>query len=83
MLGLFYVYGDGVPKEPATGAKLVKTAAVNGSDVAMYYLGNFYATGVGVDKDPAAAPHWMREAKKAGFPVEQKLLTEEGIKTLR
>lgn len=79
MLGLFHVYGDGVPADPAKGAALITRAADRGNDVAMYYLGNLYAAGLGVDRDIPQALAWMRKAKRAGFPVEDVMLTEEGL----
>ncbi|MCJ2164978.1 MULTISPECIES: tetratricopeptide repeat protein [unclassified Pseudodesulfovibrio] len=82
MLGLFNIYGDGVPKDPAKGAELIKASAVNGNDTAMYYLGNLYAAGLGVQKDLTQALHWMEQAKKAGFPVKDELLTKDGLAAL-
>ena len=82
MLGLFNIYGDGVERNPVRGAELIKAAAVNGNDTAMYYLGNLYAAGLGVQKDLTQALHWMEQAKKAGFPVKDELLTQEGLAAL-
>ncbi|BCS87748.1 tetratricopeptide repeat protein [Pseudodesulfovibrio sediminis] len=82
MLGLFNIYGDGVPANPAKGAELIKESAVNGNDVGMYYLGNLYAAGLGVQKDIPTALHWMQQAKEAGFPVKEELLTQEGLTAL-
>lgn len=79
MLGLFHIYGDGVPADPAKGAALITRAADRGNDVAMYYLGNLYAAGLGVDRDIPQALAWMRKAKRAGFPVEDAMLTEDGL----
>jgi hypothetical protein len=82
MLGLFCLYGDGVPQDSDKAARLIKASAANGNDVAMYYLGNLYAGGFGVQKDIPTALHWMQEAKNAGFPVKDELLTEAGLQAL-
>ncbi|BDQ36565.1 hypothetical protein SYK_09250 [Pseudodesulfovibrio nedwellii] len=82
MLGLFNIYGDGIPQNPDKGATLITAAADDGNDTAMYYLANLYAAGLGVGRDLNKAEYWMHEAKSAGFPVKDKLLTQEGLATL-
>jgi hypothetical protein len=82
MLGLFHLYGDGVPRDLARGAALIATAAENGNDTAMYYLGNLYAAGLGVEKNLDKGLYWMQEAKNAGFPVKDELLTLDGLAAL-
>nr|WP_321514308.1 tetratricopeptide repeat protein [uncultured Pseudodesulfovibrio sp.] len=82
MLGLFNIYGDGVPQNPAKGATLIATAADNGNDIAMYYLANLFAAGLGVEKSLDKAEYWMQEAKSAGFPVRDELLTKDGLTAL-
>ncbi|WP_316899621.1 tetratricopeptide repeat protein [Pseudodesulfovibrio indicus] len=82
MLGMFYIYGDGVPQDPAKGAALIKAAAENRNDTAMYYLGRLYALGLGMPKDLDQALTWMQDAQRAGFPVQEELLTKEGLASL-
>ncbi|WP_319584424.1 tetratricopeptide repeat protein [uncultured Pseudodesulfovibrio sp.] len=79
MLGLFNLYGDGVPRDVNKAAGLIKTAAENGNDTAMYYLANLYAAGLGVQKDVDKGLYWMLEARDAGFPVKDELLTRDGL----
>ena len=82
MLGLFNVYGDGVPANPEKGAQLITQAAENGNDVAMYYLGHLYAAGLGVPKDSAKGLYWMNKARDNGFPLEESIQTEEDVEAL-
>lgn len=82
MYGLFSIYGDGVPMNPLEGIRWLTMAADQENDIAMYYLGTVYAMGLGVNTDIPTALLWMNKAKENGFPVEDALLTEQGLSTL-
>lgn len=70
-LGLMYLQGDGVPKDPIEAAKLFRCAAENGMAIAQFNLGVLYDTGEGVAKDSIEAIKWYRAAAEQGLALAQ------------
>jgi localization factor PodJL len=66
ILGLKELDGDGVPANPADGAKWLERAAQQGQAVAQYRLGAVYERGQGVPANPAIATHWYSLAANQG-----------------
>ena len=66
ILGLKELDGDGVPANPADGAKWLERAAQQGQSVAQYRLGAAYERGQGVTANPATAIHWYQLAAGQG-----------------
>ncbi len=66
ILGLKEVDGDGMPANPADGAKWLEKAAQQGNAVAQYRLGALYERGQGVTANPGAAAHWYQLAAGQG-----------------
>jgi TPR repeat protein len=65
-LGLRYLGGDGVAKDPVRAAYWWKQAAVQGDDEAQVALGNLYFTGEGLAQDRAQALRWWEKAAANG-----------------
>ncbi len=65
-LGVCYLYGKGVRKEPAEAATWFRKAADLGNQDAPEDLGDLYQDGVGVAKDEAAAAGWYRKGADRG-----------------
>jgi len=65
-LALFYVFGQGVPKDMKRAADLFLVAAEQGDEGAMYNIGQMLDRGDGVPQDYAKANHWFERAAKAG-----------------
>ena len=73
-LGLCYLNGFGVTKDPVAAVDWLRRSADQGNPNAAYNLGVCYASGLGVAQDPRAAELWLGRAAQAGFPAAQKLL---------
>ena len=67
-LGVMYVLGQGVPRDPAEAIKLFTAAADQGQGESQHSLGLRYLWGDGVDKDPAKAANWFLAAANQGIP---------------
>ena len=67
-LGVMYVLGQGVPRDPAEAIKLFTAAADQGQGESQHSLGLRYLWGDGVDKDPATAANWFLAAANQGIP---------------
>ena len=65
-LGLRYVEGRGVLRDPKVGARWLELAATQGQPFAQYRIGALYERGVGVNKDPQLARAWYQKAAAAG-----------------
>lgn len=65
-LGVCYLDGKGVTKEPAEAATWFRKAADLGSQDAPEDLGDLYQDGIGVAKDEAAAAGWYRKGAERG-----------------
>jgi TPR repeat protein len=66
-LGVFYLGGLGVGKNPERAAFWVKKAALAGDEDAQYLLGNFAEQGVGMARNPRAALRWHGKAAERNF----------------
>ena len=65
-LGLMYVQGNGVPKDPAKGAVLLEQSAATGLPKAQYHVGVLYEQGLGVPRNPQTAFRWYQRAADQG-----------------
>ncbi len=65
-VGLRYVEGRTVNRDPKTAASWFEKAAVHGLAPAQYRLGSAYEKGVGETRDPAQAVTWYGRAADAG-----------------
>ena len=73
-LGMFYVRGDVVPKDPVAGVSWIRKAADQGDAMGQYLLGVFYQSDVGVvTQDLAQGAEWFRKAAEQGLPDAQHL----------
>lgn len=70
-LGSMYLYGFGVPRDPAQASVWFRHAAAQGYAVGQYRLGLLYAIGQGVLKDYAQAAAWYRKAADQGSASAQ------------
>jgi localization factor PodJL len=66
LIGLKYIDGDGIPANPAEGAKWLQKSAAQNEPVAAYRLGTLYERGKGVPADAAKATHFYQVAAQAG-----------------
>ena len=66
MPGVFYVNGQGVPKDYGKAAHWFRLAANQGNARAQYSLGLLYYKGQGVPKDHGKGAHWFRLAANQG-----------------
>lgn len=67
-LGLMYMNGLGVRKDPARAALLFIQAAASGNVAAANYLGALYQLGVGVPRRLDWAYRWYLQAAEGGYP---------------
>jgi TPR repeat protein len=66
-LGLYYLNGDGVPKDVTEGLRLIRLAAEQGNTVAQKNMGAFYHQGsYGLSKDGAESVRWYGMAADQG-----------------
>lgn len=64
-LAVFYMHGNGVPKDPIRGMIEMTRAAMLGSEHGAVCLGNHYASGVGgLTKDDGEATRWYKCSRK-------------------
>ena len=68
-MGHFYVNGDAVDRDLATGAEWYGKAAERGNARAQYYLGFLYECGAGVPRDYAEAFRWYLKAVDQDDPA--------------
>jgi len=84
-IGLCYIQGNDVPKNPSEAARWFRLAAKQGNAEAAFYLGRAFSTGEGVLKNPEFAYAWFvrsseHEHKKAQewrSIMEHKMTAEE------
>jgi len=62
-LGLLYMNGRGVDRDPTKGAALFRKAADAGNRDAMRNLAKVYREGAGVAADSALADEWQKRAE--------------------
>jgi len=65
-LGVLYMNGEGVKRNPEAGANLFRQGAEKGDSVGMLFYANCLAQGIGVQRDVRTATEWYRKAAKAG-----------------
>ena len=65
-IGLRYIRGEGVPKEPTKALEWFQKAASQGNADAQYYLGVLYRLGEVVPKDLTKALEWLQKAALQG-----------------
>jgi TPR repeat protein len=65
-LGLMYVKGDGIDRDPKLGAQWLEQSATAGMPKAQYHLGLLYQKGLGVSADMKAAYKWYHKAALQG-----------------
>jgi TPR repeat protein len=70
-LGLRYVTGEGVAKDPVEAVKWYRKAAEQNYAKAQYNLGVCYASGTGVVKDEVEAVKWFRKVAEQNHPWGQ------------
>jgi TPR repeat protein len=70
-MGLAYLNGHGVARDPALAAKWLATAAKAGLPVAENELGLLYKTGIGVMQDNLHAVFWFSKAAAQGLPAAE------------
>lgn len=84
-LGMMYLKGDGVARDPARARALFTTASENGLVLAQYQLAELMRTGVGGEKDMQAAIKWYEQAAGQGHVAAMSKLgqlysgEEEGV----
>lgn len=61
-LAACYVYGEGVKKDEAKAAELLRIAADMGNLTACFQLGEMYLVGIGVEPNEKAAFTWLKKA---------------------
>ena len=77
LLGQKYLKGEGVAKDEAKGAELIKKAAANSDQPHIYwYLGFMYQAGWGVERDYAKAVEWYRKSAEKGYRLGQNRLAQ-------
>jgi len=70
-LGVRYINGNGVDKDPAAAVKWFRTAADQGLANAQFNLGVCYAEGLAVDQDAKEAVAWYEKAARQGHAMAQ------------
>jgi TPR repeat protein len=65
-IGLMYLRGFGVPKDPQAAQRWWRFAAAANDAGAQYNLGTLYLTGMGVRQDYGEAARWYRQAAQRG-----------------
>lgn len=77
-LGFALQKGDGINKDPASGARWLELAAKHGEANAQYEFANALLEGKGVTRDLVEACAWFTVAAFSGRPVSENLLTSLG-----
>jgi serine/threonine protein kinase/TPR repeat protein len=74
-LGVLYMNGEGVPRNPRKAedqfrrsVELSKQGAERGDVVSMFYYASWLEQGIGVLKDAKAASEWYSRSARAGYP---------------
>ena len=74
-LGVLYMNGEGVPRNPKKAddqfrrsAELSKENAEKGDIISMFYYASWLEHGIGVAKDAKAASDWVRRSARGGYP---------------
>lgn len=78
-MGLRYLYGNDVPVDYEKAVFHFLRAAEREYVLAMYYMALVNAHGLGVRQSRAEALRWFRMARAYGFPLDDRLTTEQGV----
>ncbi|MCB1876961.1 MAG: SEL1-like repeat protein [Chromatiales bacterium] len=70
-LGVLYLEGKGVEKDPSQAAAWFEAAAERGYRLAQFNLGNAYQHGQGVKQSDERAVYWWKKAAEQGFARAQ------------
>ncbi|WP_253899780.1 tetratricopeptide repeat protein [Corallococcus carmarthensis] len=70
-VGLHFLYGDGVRRDPKRSRMWTEKAAGLGDDVAAFNLGLAYDNGRGARKNKGLAEVWYRRAAAMGFAIAE------------
>ena len=65
-IGLMYLNGQGLPRDPAQAFAQFQAAANQGNITSQYWLGYLYQHGIGTTQDYAQALHWYRLSATRG-----------------
>ncbi|MCL2086738.1 MAG: sel1 repeat family protein [Oscillospiraceae bacterium] len=71
MLSVCYLYGRGVPEDPAKAIDFCTRAANQGYALAQYHLGLYCSKGIGVTRNPKEALKWFEKAAEQGYAAAQ------------
>jgi len=66
LIGLKYLKGDGIAKNPVEAAQWIARSAKRGEPMAQYWAGYVYQHGMGVSADPDEALRWYEAAADQG-----------------
>jgi TPR repeat protein len=77
LLGMMYIDGNGVEKDPSTAVQWFLKAAQQNHSEAQYQLGQMYKTGLGVKANPSEAKTWLSKAADGGLEK-----ASESLKTM-
>lgn len=88
MMGVRFVFGQGVERNPVEATKWFTKAAAQGEPNSQFSLGLRYVRGEGVPKDFAKASQWFKRAAEQGHAEAQRSLGRrhaagEGVKQNR
>ena len=75
-MGIRYLGGEGLEKDPAKAATWLQKAADQQHPGAMNAVGTLYEEGIGVAKDEKKAFDWYQKAAKSNFPLAEQNLAE-------
>lgn len=80
-IGLIYLNGQGVKKNPRLAFQQFQRAADKGDASAQYWLGHCYENGVGTAADLTLAKQWYAKAVSSNEPIAQ--LAIDALKRLK
>lgn len=75
-LGLMFMRGDEVRKDPVQAARWLEAAAVQGHPDAQFALGWLHLQGEGMPVDLAKGGEWIRRAADGGHPLAGEIVAE-------
>ena len=70
-IGVMYLKGEGVQRDPGEAGKWMKKGAEQGDRNAQFFLGTMYDKGEVYAKDLSVAAQWYRKAGEQGHPQAQ------------
>lgn len=73
-LGLRFLEGNDVSKNPEEAVRWFRQAARQGDDESIFQLGRCYAEGIGIEKDSETAKKYLRRAAAHGHSEAARLL---------